>query len=763
MPMRLARGRRRRHMTVPSRVLLRVLLAAVLVASAVAAYASPASAAPAWSIVPSANPAGAPSGSFTGVACPTATTCFAVGTVANGRWNNSLIERWNGTSWSIMASPSVATAAGGGTYLDDIACAGATSCFAVGASQSNGATKTLIMRWNGSAWSIVASPNPSGSPFPGLFSVACPGATSCFAVGVSGVSPAKTLIERWNGSAWSIVASPNPAGAANSALFGVACTSTTSCFAVGSANSGITPRTLVERWNGSAWSIVASPSPAGSTTPTLMSVSCPSSTSCFATGYYDAASVTKPLIERWNGTAWSITPNPNLPNASLSQLSDVSCATPTSCFAVGIAQTSGGFHNLIERWNGTSWAISPGPSTESAGTELKSVACMSPTSCFAVGNHDSVSAPAIIERWNGTTWSVAANPLPRPPNSSLSAVSCPTTTNCFGVGQHTTPSGTVATLVERPSGSSWSVVASPNPAGATNSTLSGVSCVSTTMCFAVGSSGLDPHKTLVERWNGTAWSVVASPNQPGTFTHNRLESVSCTSATSCFAVGNYDDGAIKTLVERWNGSAWSIVASPNTSSDNSRLRSVSCVSATSCIAVGDHFDTPVVGSKTLVERWNGVVWSVVASPNAPSNAFSALEGVSCTSATNCVAVGTVGDPGASNQPPTKSLIERWNGATWAITASADPAGTTHGSLAGVSCPSATSCFAVGTYSGSSGPVKTFVKALSGTVWSNVASPNPAGATDASLAGVSCASTINCAAVGNFEKTSAPHTLVEHYS
>jgi hypothetical protein len=426
-----------------------------------------------------------------------------------------------------------------------------------------------------------------------------------------------------------------------------------------------------------------------------MSVSCPSSTSCFATGFYDAASATKPLIERWNGTAWSITPSPNLSNAIFSELEDVSCATATSCFAVGIVQTSAGFHNLIERWNGTSWAVSPGPSLESTGTELKSVACMSPTSCFAVGNHDSVSAPAIIERWNGTSWSVAANPLPRPPNSTLSAVSCRTTTSCFGVGQYTTPSGTVATLVERPNGAGWPVVPSPNPAGSASSVLSGVSCVSATMCFAVGTSGLSPQKTLIERWNGASWSILPSPNQPGTFTANRLQSVSCTSATSCFAVGNYDDGAIKTLIERWNGTAWSIVASPNTNSENSRLKSVSCSSATSCVAVGDRLDSPVVGSKTLVEHWNGAVWSVVASPNAPSNAFSALAGVSCFSATSCVAVGTVGDPFASSRPPTKSLIERWNGATWAITASADPAGTTHGSLAGVSCPSATGCVAVG--------------------------------------------------------------------
>jgi hypothetical protein len=56
--------------------------------------------------------------------------------------------------------------------------------------------------------------------------------------------------------------------------------------------------------------------------------------------------------------------------------------------------------------------------------------------------------------------------------------------------------------------------------------------------------------TLIERWNATSWSVVGSPNRAG---DNSLLGVTCLSATSCFAVGTVDAGSSSsTLVERWS-------------------------------------------------------------------------------------------------------------------------------------------------------------------------------------------------------------------
>jgi hypothetical protein len=71
------------------------------------------------------------------------------------------------------------------------------------------------------------------------------------------------------------------------------------------------------------------------------------------------------------------------------------------------------------------------------------------------------------------------------------------------------------------------------PAGVTRSSLYGVSCASPTTCFAGGDyqqPGSD--RTIVDRYNGTSWSIAYRPSLSGV-----LRGVSCTSATSCVAVG----------------------------------------------------------------------------------------------------------------------------------------------------------------------------------------------------------------------------------
>src|SRR6476620_4568395 len=153
-------------------------------------------------------------------------------------------------------------------------------------------------------WSVVASPSPVGPPSGILKSVACPSTDRCFAVGYYGPdgTNTKTLIERWNGTSWSVMASPNPAGASDSLLTGVSCPSPTSCYAVGwSTDSSLDEKTLVEHWNGTSWSIVTSPNPAGSTGSFLNSVSCPSTTSCYAVGFSYSSFAQRTLVERWNG------------------------------------------------------------------------------------------------------------------------------------------------------------------------------------------------------------------------------------------------------------------------------------------------------------------------------------------------------------------------------------------------------------------------------------------------------------------------------
>ena len=164
---------------------------------------------------------------------------------------------------------------------------------------------------------------------------------------------------------------------------------------------------------------------------------------------------------------------------------------------------------------------------------------------------------------------------------------------------------------------------SPNPRGA-QANLTAVSCASTTSCFAVGDSDAG---LLAERWNGKSWSIVPVPGPSprssvpaasiGIGSSPGLNGVTCVSATNCYAVG---DGLTGVLVEHWNGKSWSIVSAPNPKGGfSAELSGVSCASPTHCAAVGDYAtDANGLNAKQLVEQWNGSRWSIVASPALPA-------------------------------------------------------------------------------------------------------------------------------------------------
>src|SRR5665213_892968 len=163
-------------------------------------------------------------------------------------------------------------------------------------------------------WSIVTSPNTSATLRNNLTGVACTSATACTGVGfsVDGASIFHTLIEQWNGNTWSIVSSPNTSTTRDNLLRSISCTSATACTAVGDYDSGSAYQTLVERWNGTTWSIVTSPNTGTTQDNVLYGVSCTSATACTAVGYDSLASgYAQTLAEQWNGTTWSIVTSPS--------------------------------------------------------------------------------------------------------------------------------------------------------------------------------------------------------------------------------------------------------------------------------------------------------------------------------------------------------------------------------------------------------------------------------------------------------------------
>ncbi len=355
----------------------------------------------------------------------------------------------------------------------------------------------------------------------------------------------------------------------------------------------------------------------------LAAVSCTSANNCVAVGTYEAnVSIDQTLIESWDGTAWSVVPSPapGYKNA----LDAVSCTSANNCVAVGrFASGSSMDHTLVESWDGTAWSVVPSPDgSPTSENRLYGVSCSSATNCVAVGSAQSSESVSqtLIESWNGTTWSVVPSPDPGNPGSSfnnLSAVSCASAISCVAVGSWGNTSGSDATLVESWNGATWSVVPSPQPGN-----LNGVFCTSATNCVAVGSdeNASNVSQTLIESWNGAAWSVIPSPNAGGG-SANYLGAVSCASVASCVAVGSYENPALSgvyvvnsNLVESWNGTAWSVVSSPNSGNYTNSLSGASCTSATSCVAVG-LYENASNYSQTLVEAWNGTSWTITPSPN----------------------------------------------------------------------------------------------------------------------------------------------------
>src|SRR6267143_1650394 len=244
-----------------------------------------------------------------------------------------------------------------------------------------------------------------------------------------------------------------------------------------------------------------------------------------------------------------------------------------------------------------------------------------------------------------------------------------------------------------PAAGSWTVVSSPNTSPTANNFLQSVTCVSASDCWAAGTyfavGGVS--QTLVERWDGTSWAIVGSPNASATQS-NFLYGVTCVSASECWAVGYYKGSVNQTLIERWDGISWTIVNSPSTSAtEHNVLYGVTCVSASDCWAVGFYKNSLTSNNQTLIERWDGTSWAVVTSPNA-STQVDVLFSVSCRSASDCWAAGY-----QSTNSVSQTLIEQWDGKGWTIASSADTSAMKNPVLHAVTCVPGSDCWAVGDY------------------------------------------------------------------
>src|SRR5271165_543193 len=711
--------------------------------------------------------------------------------------------------------------------LRQVACPSAGSCVAVGFANTGSAGNLgVIETLSGGTWSNQVAPLPANAGTPGtghqvvsLLSVSCPAAGSCVAVGSyhdTSNSP-WPLVETLSSGTWTPTIGAVPAdagtdagGDANATLSSVTCPATGSCVAAGSyENTSAATTGLIDTLTAGNWSAIKAPVPsgAGAGTESLSVVSCGSAASCAAAGTYpDASAHTQGLFDALASGSWSATAAPLPGDAAANPAvhpNAVSCPAAGACVVAGTYTSSTGTAAVLDTLASGTWSGTRAPVPSGAGTgnqALKGVACTSSTSCVAVGSYPDAAnrTTALIDTLASGTWTAAVGPEPAnagtdgggTQSSSLNQVACPVAGSCVAVGNYEDASAFLWGLIDTLSSGAWSATAGPEPAnagtegaGTQSASLSSAACASSTACAATGTYRDTNPRTegLIDvlssgTWSGTEAPLPASPPADPDIS---VQSISCTSATWCVAVGFTEDGAAHGwgLIETLSLGTWTATVAPEpanagtdaASTQLAGLQAVTCPSVGSCVAVGFYNDANGY-SVGLVETLSGGTWTATQLPE-PANAgtdatfrqFANTFSISCLSVASCVAVGEYEDSSANYA----GLIEALSGGTWTATQAPEPANA--GNDAGfdqyavvnaVTCPAAGTCVAVGVYWDTNFGNDPLVDTLSGGTWTATEAPVPAGAANNgtggvndNLSSVSCPAVGSCVAVGVYDDTS----------
>jgi hypothetical protein len=329
------------------------------------------------------------------------------------------------SGWMVVPSPP-----SGGGFFNAVSARTDTDAWAVG---DLSATTPLTARWNGTSWSQVTGPTVTGARNTVLNAVSAASASDAWAVGRATVNlVTSSLAAHWNGSAWSVVATPQVAG---SVLTSVADISPADAYAVGQSEA--------LHWNGTAWSAFGVPVPGGGTPAGLSAVAADSASDVWIAGeYFDSAtSALEPFTAHWNGTSWTTVPVP----ASGAELTGLAVINHADAWVVGIGPKG---KAVTENWTGgRAWHLVPNP----VSGLLLSVTGTGPGNVTAAGHNTTPNGPtaAIILSWNGSAWTKVKVPKVGATEELDSASTAPGGTITWAFGRSTNPEGVVSNLTLR--------------------------------------------------------------------------------------------------------------------------------------------------------------------------------------------------------------------------------------------------------------------------------------------------------------------------
>jgi hypothetical protein len=191
--------------------------------------------------------------------------------------------------------------------------------------------------------------------------------------------------------------------------------------------------------------------------------------------------------------------------------------------------------------------------------------------------------------------------------------------------------------------------------------LYGVDATNGDDVWAVGEAfTLNAGRPVVVHWDATRWRRVSVPSSAQ---YARLYAVDALAADDAWAVGTqFTDGNDRAYAVHWDGAAWTEVPVPSESPFQDNLLAVSGSGPDDVWAVG--YVLAVFGARqvfqTTAVHWDGTAWTVVPTPDANTES-NFLRAVKVVSPNEAYAAG-FWDTGTSYRP----MIQRWDGAAWTI-------------------------------------------------------------------------------------------------
>ena len=463
---------------------------------------------------------------FGAISCSDAADCTADGW-SPATWKSYALTETAGV-WSTFTA--LSGPPGGYAFVGDVSCTAPGDCTAVGyggneayeggpleyTDQPMESTET-----NGTWSALSLQTDPAGAG--GLGAVSCSAPSDCTAVGTDTGSQPIYSIETSGG--WSAPTEVPLGAPATGSLSAVSCPAAGYCTAVGTDSNGF-PIYATE--TAGTWEPLAQLATPTTGTGSFHGISCSSAGNCTAVGEDEIFSM---YATETNGV-WAA---PGLILGGMDgPLNAVSCSGAGNCTAVG--EDANSQPQYVTESGGT-WGA-PTELAVSGGTgSFASVSCTSATNCTAAGT-DGNGQPLYATETNGT-WSTPLQ-VAAAAETKITSVTCSSAGNCTAVGYGTANGGNGPLTYDTQTAGSWAtpteLTANGSPAAGQ---LSGVSCVDTSDCTAVGdaaasssSTGTPIYVTETAGAWGSPAAVSGTPGGTGDF-----EGVSCTGASACTAVG----------------------------------------------------------------------------------------------------------------------------------------------------------------------------------------------------------------------------------